>query len=89
MEWTKEVQSTVAIADGILDKRITTYFSDAAADPPHDMRIQIAGMRTDGTPFLFDCSISELSITSEQVAMLSGAGEAAVVQMLAKEGFSA
>jgi len=86
--WAKHVLSVVTVPEGIADKRITTYFSDAAANPPNDMRIQITGVDSAGTPYTFDCSLSELAITPEQKATLIGAGEAALAQLLALQGFA-
>ncbi len=86
--WAKHVLSVVTVPEGVTDKRITTYFSDAAASPPNDMRIQVTGVDSTGAPYTFDCSLSELTITEEQKALLVGAGEAAVAQLLALQGFA-
>ena len=88
-DWTKQVSTTVTVPAGTLDKRITTYYADAAATPPNHMRILITGTDSDGKPFSYDSAVDDLTISPDQKAMLVGAGEAALAQMLAREGFSA
>lgn len=88
-DWVKPLPVTfTAIASGVNDKRITIYHADAASDPPFHSRVVISGTYSDGSIFSFDRAFSELTLSTDQNAMIAGALDAACAQVIALEGFT-